>query len=70
MPWDHIGEQGEPSNEPEAATEEPPASDDVGVALPGGPLALYRLRLEGAFTDRPTLLVKIVDGAAVWVPSP
>jgi hypothetical protein len=70
MPWDHIGEQGEPTNEPEAAAEEPPASDDVGVAPPGGPLALYRLRLDGAFTDRPTLLVKVVDGAAVWLPSP
>jgi len=70
MPWDHIGEQGEPSNEPEAATEEPPAGDDAALALPGGPLALYRLRLEGAFTDRPALLVKVVDGAAVWVASP
>ena len=36
---------------------------------PTGPLALYRGRLEGAFTDAPTLLVKIVDGAAVWVPA-
>jgi len=70
MPWDHVGEQGEPSNEPEAATEPPPPGDDAGIALPAGPLALYRLRLEGAFTDRPTLLVKVVDGAAVWVPSP
>jgi len=63
-PWDHLDE---PSDEPEAAGT-PPASDDVSVAPPSGPLSLYRLRLEGAFTDRATLLVKIVDGAAVWVP--
>ncbi|MBC7977604.1 MAG: hypothetical protein H7138_21720, partial [Myxococcales bacterium] len=64
-PWDRIDE---PSNEPEAG-EAPAATDDVNVAPPSGPLALYRVRIEGAFTDRPTLLVKIVDGAAVWVPS-
>jgi hypothetical protein len=63
-PWDHIDE---PSDEPEAG--DPPAAlDDVSVAVPSGPLSLYRLRLEGAFTDRPALLVKVVDGAAVWVP--
>jgi hypothetical protein len=63
-PWDHIDE---PSDEPEAG-DAPPANDDVSVAPPSGPLSLYRVRLEGAFTDRPTLLVKVVDGAAVWVP--
>lgn len=63
-PWDHLDE---PSDEPEAG-DPPPALDDVSVAVPSGPLSLYRLRLEGAFTDRPTLLVKVVDGAAVWVP--
>jgi len=63
-PWDHLDE---PSDEPESRDAPPPA-DDVSVAPPRGPLSLYRLRLEGAFTDRPTLLVKIVDGAAVWVP--
>jgi hypothetical protein len=64
-PWDKLDE---PSDEPEAG-EAQPASDDVSVAPPTGPLALYRVRLDGAFTDRPTLLVKIVDGAAVWVPA-
>jgi len=69
-PWDHIDE---PSNEAESAESgEPgdtaPAGDDVSVAPPSGPLSLYRLRCEGAFTDRATLLVKVVDGAAVWVP--
>jgi hypothetical protein len=63
-PWDHLDE---PSDEPEAG-DPPPAIDDVSVAVPSGPLSLYRLRLEGAFTDRPSLLVKVVDGAAVWVP--
>jgi hypothetical protein len=63
-PWDGSGE---PSDEPEAA-DAPPANDDVSIAPPSGPLSLYRLRLEGAFTDRPTLLVKVIDGAAVWVP--
>jgi hypothetical protein len=66
-PWDHLDE---PSDEPESAeSREAPANDDVSVAPPSGPLSLYRLRLEGAFTDRPTLLVKVVDGAAVWVPA-
>jgi hypothetical protein len=65
-PWDNLDE---PSDEPEAAGA-PPANDDVSVAPPSGPLSLYRLRLEGAFTDRPTLLVKVVDGAAVWIPKP
>ncbi|HEX8108565.1 MAG TPA: hypothetical protein VF516_12615, partial [Kofleriaceae bacterium] len=63
-PWDNLDE---PSDEPEAG-EPPPAIDDVSVAVPSGPLSLYRLRLECAFTDRPTLLVKVIDGAAVWVP--
>lgn len=67
MPWDRIDE---PSNEPEAepTAEPPPAEDDVSVAPPSGPLSLFRIRLEGAYTDKPTLVVKVVDGAAVWVP--
>lgn len=64
MPWDHIDE---PSDEPEGP-DTPPVDDDVSVAPPSGPLSLFRARLEGAFTDRPVLLVKVVDGAAVWVP--
>ena len=59
----------EPMNEPEAEGEQAPI-DDVEVAPPSGPLALYRVRLEGAFNDAPALLVRIVDGAAVWVPGP
>ena len=64
MPWDHIDE---PSDEPEGP-DAPPIDDDVTVAPPSGPLSLFRVRLEGAFTDRPALLVKVIDGAAVWVP--
>jgi hypothetical protein len=59
----------EPTDEPEAEGDQAPI-DDVEVAPPSGPLALYRVRLEGAFNDAPTLLVKIVDGAAVWLPGP
>lgn len=37
---------------------------------PTGAMALYRARLEGsAYTERPSLVTKIVDGAAVWIPS-
>ncbi len=42
--------------------------DDVPVALPTGPLALYRGRLDGLYDSAPILVTKIVDGAAVWVP--
>lgn len=58
-----------PLNEPEAG-EALPTNDDLSVAPPSGPLSLYRLRLTGAFTDRPTLLVTVIDGAAVWMPEP
>ncbi len=46
------------------------ATPDVAVPLPSGPQSLYRTKLEGAFTDAPVLIVKVVDGAAVWVPAP
>jgi hypothetical protein len=45
------------------------ADEDVAVPLPTGPLALYRGSVEGAFTLAPTVIVKVVDGAAVWVPA-
>lgn len=65
----------DPTDEPESAVDGGAGSgdappDDVVVAPPSGPLALYRTRLEGAFNDPPALIVKIVDGAAVWVPPP
>jgi len=47
------------------------ATPDVAVAPPTGPLALYRVRLEGsAYTEPPVLVARVVDGAAVWVPAP
>jgi len=58
----------EPSEEPEQAALGD-VSEDVAVAPPTGPLALYRGALEGAFTLPPVAIVKIVDGAAVWVPA-
>lgn len=60
----------EPQGEPEqrAGGEDEPL-DDVPVPPPGGPVALYRGKLEGAYTERPSLLVRDVAGAAVWVPA-
>jgi hypothetical protein len=45
-----------------------PVGDDVPVALPSGPLALYRAKLDGPYDAAPILVAKIVDGAAVWIP--
>jgi hypothetical protein len=66
-----------PPPEPEQPSEEPENessggdTDDVPVPPPSGPLSLFRAKLEGsAFTESPVLIVKIVDGAAVWVPAP
>jgi hypothetical protein len=42
--------------------------DDVAVPPPTGPLSLYRAKLDGPYTETPALLVKVVDGAAVWIP--
>jgi hypothetical protein len=64
-----------PDPEPEGEAEEPtdaPADeasdDDVALAPPGGPVALYRAELDGAFTKSPVLVTRDVAGAAVWVP--
>jgi len=68
--------KGPPSPAPAPAPEEPenpgvaPAPiDDVAIAPPTGPLSLYRAKLDGPYTEAPALIVKSVDGAAVWVPS-
>jgi hypothetical protein len=42
---------------------------DVLVTPPSGPVSLYRGRLEGLLTEAPVLIVKVVDGPAVWVPA-
>lgn len=62
-------DDGEPENEDGGEGEEPAATDDVAVAPPSGSLALYRAELDGAYTKSPALVMHVVDGAAVWVPS-
>jgi hypothetical protein len=61
-----------PVDEPElpgdAHGDDPTAGDDVPVPPPSGPLALYRAELDGAFTKAPALVIREVDGAAVWLP--
>jgi hypothetical protein len=59
--------KAEPVDE-DPSTKGAPVADDVPVALPTGPLALYRAKLDGVYEAPPALVVKIVDGAAVWVP--
>jgi hypothetical protein len=54
-------------------TRKPPTAsttDDVPLTLPSGPLSLYRAKLNGPYDEAPALIVKIVDGAAVWIPKP
>jgi len=43
-------------------------TDDVAVPPPTGPLALYRAKLDGPYDTPPILVIKVVDGAAVWIP--
>lgn len=59
----------EPSGEAENADDDGEVIDDVEVAPPSGPLSLFRAKLEGAFTERPTRIVGTIEGAAVWVPA-
>lgn len=60
----------EPEGEPEQAVDAGDVADDVAVAPPTGPLALYRAQLNGPYTTAPQRIVTLVDGAAVWVPTP
>jgi hypothetical protein len=53
-------EDTEGSNEATVESTEP-------VPLPSGPSSLYRARLAGAYSDRPALVERIVDGAALWL---
>lgn len=60
-----------PQGEAEEPDADPNAPADVDVPPPSGPLALFRVKLEGSpYTERPVLVTKIIDGAAVWVPAP
>ena len=65
-PADEPGE-GE-AEDAEHGDEEIP-TDDVALAPPTGPLSLYRAQLEGAYTSSPAVIAKVVEGAAVWIPS-
>ncbi|HEY5923415.1 MAG TPA: hypothetical protein VIV11_17165 [Kofleriaceae bacterium] len=47
----------------------PMPTDDVAVPPPGGPVSLYRASLDGAFTKGPALIARVVEGAAVWIPT-
>ena len=57
-----------PPKKPANDDEQGEADDDVAVALPTGPLALYRAKLDGPYDAAPIVVTKNVDGAAVWVP--
>ncbi|MCE9580783.1 MAG: hypothetical protein K8W52_47155 [Deltaproteobacteria bacterium] len=68
------GEEG-PGDEPDFAGPDDDLEGDTDVAdlpvpLPARPFSLYRARRNGAYTDKPIVLVKDVDGAAVWLPAP
>ncbi|HWO27017.1 MAG TPA: hypothetical protein VNO30_50150 [Kofleriaceae bacterium] len=74
QPAKEGAKEGE-SDEPEDADHAdgggaPIPVDDVAVPPPTGPLSLYRAKLDGPYTEAPILLVKLVDGAAVWLPKP
>jgi hypothetical protein len=43
------------------------AVPEPAVPLPSGPLSLYRVRIAGAYTERPALVERVVDGAAAWL---
>lgn len=46
-----------------------PGGAGPALVLPAGPHHLYRADVNGAFTDPPVLLQRLVEGAAVWVSS-
>jgi hypothetical protein len=63
----------EPAPTPTPAGEESEsadAGDDTPVPLPKGPYSLYRGRRDGAYTDKPVVIVHEIDGAAAWLPAP
>jgi len=64
--------EAEPSGEAEQPGDAPSdeaVDDDVPLPPPGGPVALYRAELNGAFTKSPQLVTRDIAGAAVWIPS-
>lgn len=65
---DEDSEESSADEQPDGASV-PSDADDIAVPLPTGPLALYRTKLEGPYSDPPELIVKNVDGAAVVIPT-
>ena len=75
--WEFPGGKVETGETPEGGETEPggegegdEVTDDVPLAPPGGPVALYRAEIGGAFTKGPKLITRDVAGAAVWIPGP
>ena len=66
-PESSEGGETEPDQPDDATADD--ASDDVPLAPPGVPVALYRAELDGAFTKTPQLVTRDVAGAAVWIPA-
>ncbi|MBL8625552.1 MAG: hypothetical protein JNK64_29845 [Myxococcales bacterium] len=62
------GDDATPAQVEEGGGDDEGEVDDGKVALPTGPLSLYRVRLPGTYTERPTLIEREVDGAAAWLP--
>ena len=58
-----------PEQNEDGAEHDASAPADVAVPPPTGPLSLFRTELDGPFTASPALVVKSIDGAAVWVPA-
>jgi hypothetical protein len=50
--------------------EAPDPADDVAVPPPSGPRSLYRVTIDGAYNKGPALIARVVEGAAVWIPTP
>ena len=69
---DEARDAGKPASgaaaEGEAGGDDEAHHDDAAVPLPTGPLSLYQGEFGGAHTKRPTLIQRVVDGPAVWVP--
>jgi hypothetical protein len=56
-----TGEGGEADSEDDG-------DEVLGVAIPKGPMSLYRAKLNGPYTEHPGLVETVVDGAAAWLP--
>ncbi len=57
--------EGQAEGEAEGGEEEL----DGAIALPKGPMSLFRAKLNGPYTEKPALIETVVDGAAAWLPA-